>query len=62
MMSCAPFDIQRRKLIVENLHFAKVSNTYNLFFPTNLNNIPSEYYFLKGKTTLGHKSTLKHLN
>jgi hypothetical protein len=39
----APFDIQRTKLIVENLHFAKVNNTYNLlFFFTNLNNIPYE--------------------
>ncbi len=62
-MSCAPFDIKRTKLIVENIHFAKISNTYNwLFFPTNLNNIPYENYFLKGKTTLGHKSILKHLN
>jgi hypothetical protein len=59
----APFDIQRTKLIVENLHFAKVNNTYNLlFFFTNLNNIPYENYFLKGKKTLGHKSILKHFN
>jgi hypothetical protein len=52
-MSCAPFDIQRTKLILENLHFAKVSNTHNwVFFPTNLNNIPYEKYFLKGKKKL----------
>ncbi len=62
-MSCAPFDIQSSKLIIQNLHFAKVSNTYNwYFFPTNLNNIPHENYFLKGNTTLGHKSILKHFN
>jgi hypothetical protein len=62
-MSCAPFDIQRTKLIVEILHLPRlVTHIIGFFFPTNLNNIPYENYFLKGKTTLGHKSILKHFN
>jgi hypothetical protein len=52
-MSCAPFNVQRSKLTIVELNFAKVHKTYNhLVFFTNLQDISCENYFLEKKQVL----------
>jgi hypothetical protein len=49
-MSCTPFDVQRSKLTIAKLNFAKVGKTYNyLVFFTNLQNISCENCSLEKK-------------
>jgi len=52
-MSCTPFNVQRIKLTIAELNFAKVGKTYNyLVFFTNLQNIFCENCFLEKKQVL----------
>jgi hypothetical protein len=61
-MSCAPFDTKGQRLLLKIYILPRLVPHIIGFFSTNLNNIPYENYFLKGKATLRHKSILKHFN